>query len=159
MTLKTPDSFWEFSTQHYHRIEPLCLRLQDDAGFEINSLLWVMWCVHTRRDPAPALADAARLALAWSISVRGLREARRALKTPPDAFDTAATHALRTQVKACELEAERLLQQALETLTRGLPSLVPTATTAYARAQILAKAMGADAQHPDLVVLTKSLLG
>jgi uncharacterized protein (TIGR02444 family) len=153
------DTLWDFSLTHYQAVEPLCLRLQDEAGFEINSLLWVMWCVQNGRDPGPRTTDAAQLAQAWSVSTGALRTARREMKTPPDGLDPDATAALRTQVKACELEAERLLQLALATLARGLPRIVPSATAAFARAETLALALGADARHPDLAILAKQILG
>lgn len=153
------DTLWDFSLTHYQQVEPLCLRLQDEAGFEINSLLWVMWCVQSGYDPAPRMAEAAQLAQAWAVSTSALRTARREMKTPPEGLDPDATAALRTQVKACELEAERLLQLALATLARGLPRIIPSATAAYARAETLGRAMGADTRHPDLGILTKQIMG
>lgn len=152
-------SLWDFSLQHYPKVEPLCLRLQDEAGFEVNSLLWVMWCVQSGYDPAPRMNEAVHLSQAWAVSTGALRTARREMKTPPEGLDPDATEALRTQVKACELEAERLLQLALATLGRGLPRIIPSATAAYTRVETLGRAMGADMRHPDLAILVKQIMG
>lgn len=150
---------WDWSLRIYPKIEPLCLRLQDQAGFEVNALLWVLWCLENGDNPRPKILDAARLALTWQASVSGLRQARRALKTLPDGVDTVATQSLRQEVKACELEAERLLQEALGTLGRGLPRFRGDATDAHAITQDLARALGADGHHPDLAVLVKTVMG
>lgn len=153
------EHLWDWSLRHYPEIEGLCLSLQDEAGFEVNTLLWALWCLERGYDPSPKTPDAARLALAWQASVGGLRQARRAMKIPPEGVDSVATEALRAEIKACELEAERLLQDALDTLGRGLLPFNGDAGSAYDLMQDLARALGADGHHPDLAIMVKAIVG
>jgi uncharacterized protein (TIGR02444 family) len=98
-------------------VEAACLALQDAHGQCVPLLLWAAWAAAEGRSLDPAmLAKAASLARVWEPSVvRPLREARRALRTPPDGADAALT-ILREQIKTEELAAERLLLKALEAI-------------------------------------------
>ena len=154
---QAPESFWDFSLRVYPRVEDLCLRLQDEAGFEVNLLLWVIWMGQNGRAIDHTLGDAVRLAHGWSAAVGGLRQVRRALRAPPAGMP--ATDPLRAQVAACELEAEKLLQEALQTLALGAAPQTGGAVDVYAAAQDMARRMGADAHHPDLAILVKTLIG
>jgi hypothetical protein len=60
------------------------------------------------------------------MAVVPIRNVRRALKTPPSVMAPEAAESLRTRIKAIELEAERLQQEALYALSQtsrlGRPS-------------------------------------
>ena len=104
---------WEWVLEAYGRpgVPEACLRLQDAFGQNTNLLLWAVWA--EAKDPA-LLAEAAGLTRAWeTAAVNPLRQARRALKAPLPQVEDAAREALREDVKAAELRAERVL---LETL-------------------------------------------
>lgn len=67
--------------------------------------------------PSDVLDAAASTARHWhTIAVVPLRAARKGLATAPDAIDEAGRLALLAQVRRAELEAERLLIDALERL-------------------------------------------
>jgi hypothetical protein len=55
------------------------------------------------------------------MTVIPLRTLRRALKSPPPLVAGAAAELFRTKVKAVELEAERLQQEAMYELARATP--------------------------------------
>jgi len=105
---------WEWVLEAYGRpgVPEACLRLQDEFGQNTNLLLWAVWA--EARDPA-LLSEAARVTRAWeAAAVNPLRQSRRALKSALPPVEDAAREALREDVKAAELRAERVL---LETLS------------------------------------------
>lgn len=113
--------FWEFSLTVYGGpgVQEECLLLQDRYGVDINVLLF---CAYAGAVHGAVMADHdVRAVVAatdeWNTTIVGsLRKARRALK--PFAADASAAGAsaaaLRTSVKAAELEAERIEQIMLE---------------------------------------------
>ncbi len=135
-------TFWDFSKAVYGQpgVKEACLALQD-AGLDVNLALWIVWTVVYGRDPGPAIGGAVERSTLWSGHVvKPLRAARTGLKYPPDFVEGEAAAALRQKVLAAELEAERLEQQALESLSRHCPehhssdhrALALTALEAYA---------------------------
>lgn len=114
------EAFWDFSLRTYRSdgVADACIALQDEHGVDVNVVLYCCWA----GSRAPALDEAAfdpilRFSREWSGHVVGpLREARRWMKrsgcedTP---VDTGACLALREQIKAIELGAEKLQQLAL----------------------------------------------
>lgn len=131
-----PD-FWTWSLDRYRRegVESLALRLQDGFGLSVNLLLWSCWCAE-RYDATAELVmrKAVDVTAQWGGKVAApLRAVRRYLNDRSDVADAAA---LRDDVKAAELEAERLEQAMLEDLARS--ALSPA--TAQDRAAILARA-------------------
>lgn len=114
-------SLWNWATTAYAAggVEDACLELQDSAGQNIPLLLWAAWCAAEGRRPdedvLEAACDAAR---AWQdAAIAPLRSVRRALKARVPDLDDTAREAVRAQVKAVELEAERRLLGALEALS------------------------------------------
>jgi len=98
--------FWDWAVAAYDRpgVAEACLDLQDRYDQNVPLLLWAIW----RGGDLPA---AVALARQWEAEVTGpLRGVRRRLKGRPGA------EALREQVKAVELEAERTLMRQLEIL-------------------------------------------
>ncbi len=116
---------WNWAVDTYGRagVAQAALALQDDHGQNAPLLLWAAFARTT--DPE-ALAAAAALARTWeATAILPLRRVRRALKDPLPPTPDAAREALRGQVKAAELAAERCLLEALETIDPGQAPLVP----------------------------------
>ena len=113
-------AFWQFSLAFYARpgVADACLRLQDDAGADVNVMFYALFLAMQSRQIGRA--DAARidaLIKTWrEAAVVPLRTLRRRLKTGIEPFPAATTEELRNAVKRIELEAERLEQEWLEQL-------------------------------------------
>lgn len=109
--------FWRFSLALYGRdgIPSACVALQDAHGLDVNLMLFALWLASRGRSVSGADLVAADAAVgSWRReAVIPLRAVRRFLKEAPAALDEAGVAALRTRVKAVELEAERLQQEAL----------------------------------------------
>ena len=114
-----PDSdFWTFSLQTYAKpnVAGVCLELQDRFGVDVNLLLYMLWAASRGRLlHVHEIAAIAGYVQAWQKQVvTPLRVARRQLKSsPPDGWSRVETDQLRQRVKAEELEAERLQQNAM----------------------------------------------
>jgi uncharacterized protein (TIGR02444 family) len=112
--------FWTWAVKAYGRpgAAEASLALQDQYGQSVPYLLWAAWAAETGRPlDAARLAEGADLAaLCHRAAIDPLREVRRALKPPFEGVDEQAKTALREQVKAVELAAERVLMEALEAL-------------------------------------------
>jgi uncharacterized protein (TIGR02444 family) len=111
---------WDWAVEAYGRpgAADAALELQDGHDQNVPYLLWAAWAASEGRPLGPddleAGADAAR---AWdAAAVRPLRAVRRQLKKPIPDLDDEAREAVRDQVKAAELYAERRLLEQLETL-------------------------------------------
>jgi uncharacterized protein (TIGR02444 family) len=113
--------FWDFSIAVYSAsaVQDECLDLQDQFGLDVNLVLLCAFlgAVHGVTLTSDDIASARQEVCQWHDDiVRPLRAARRSLKTI-ELQDTAAAKAamqLRTQVKAAELETERIEQTMLE---------------------------------------------
>ena len=112
---------WDFALKIHARpgVEAVYLRLQDDHRQCVSFLLWRLWTVvEARPVDARLLGDAALAAKGWEAAATlPLRGVRRRLKTNVTAIDADGQAALREAIKAAELQSERLLLEALETLT------------------------------------------
>ena len=111
---------WDWARTAYavDGVADACLELQDAAGQNVPLLLWAAWCAAEGRAPdEDALEAAGDTARAWQDTAIGpLRAVRRALKPRAPDLDDGDREAVRAQVKAVELEAERCLLAALEAL-------------------------------------------
>ena len=133
-------SLWDWALTAYAAdgVADACLDLQDTAGQNVPLLLWAAWCAAEGRAPdEDALEAAGDTARAWQdTAIAPLRAVRKALKPrAPDLAD-ADREAVRAQVKAVELEAERHLLAALEALApapSGPPQPPISAMVAAAR--------------------------
>jgi len=109
--------FWRFSLRFYRqpKVADTCIALQEERGVDVNLLLFLLW--QARRGRALTVAEAEGLERrigAWrDMTVIPLRALRRALKSPPPLVAGATAELFRTKVKAVELEAERLQQEAM----------------------------------------------
>jgi uncharacterized protein (TIGR02444 family) len=116
MTSDNP--FWDFSLALYRRpgVAEACLRLQDDAGVDVNLLLYFCWLATVR---GTALDDseigkAVEGTDAWRARVvRPLREIRRSMKGGVEGMAPESAESLRSEVKRIELQSERLQQDLL----------------------------------------------
>jgi uncharacterized protein (TIGR02444 family) len=127
---------WDWTLEAYAQagVPEACLRLQDEFGQNTSLLLWAVWA--EAADPQ-LLARAADTARRWeALALQPLRAVRRALKPAFEGVADRPREGLREDVKAAELRAERVLMEALESMTGrhhgGAPAL--KALTAAARA-------------------------
>ena len=131
-------SLWTWAVAAYGRpsAAEACLHLQDHHGANVPLLLAAAWAASEGRglDPAAAVA----LTHDFEHDVVGLlRAVRRGLKSARSGVQDGAREALRTSVKAVELEAERVLLDALEGLAgppRGADANVTQALAVMAAA-------------------------
>src|SRR4051794_17227123 len=135
--------FWRFSLLFYRQpgVADACIALQEQSGIDVNLLMYLLWQARQCRSFSPD-------EVAWLESKIGpwresavvpLRAVRRALKEPPSLLPAATAEAFRTKVKAVELEAERLQQQAMYELETSVPSGTDVASPAEAaRANVAA---------------------
>ena len=137
-TATTP--FWRFSLHFYRHagVSDACIALQDDCGVDVNLLLFLFWLAADRQklsaDDVKQLDDEVR---DWrNLTIIPIRDARRKLKGAPTLVDPTKQEAFRTKVKAIELDAERLQQEALYAVTRTGPLGAQAAPSAAARANV-----------------------
>jgi uncharacterized protein (TIGR02444 family) len=114
--------FWRFSLQFYRRlgVAEACITLQEESGVDVNLLLFLLWhATQKRRLAAAEIGALEQKIAAWrEQTVVPLRAIRRALKAPPALVEAGTAEAFRTRIKAVELEAERLQQEAMYDLVR-----------------------------------------
>lgn len=110
-------SLWDWTLKVYARpgAPEACLSLQDDHGQNTSFLLWAVWA--EAADPT-LLARAADVAHRWeALALVPIRNVRRALKPSFDGVDDGEREGLREDMKAVELRTERVLMEALESMT------------------------------------------
>jgi uncharacterized protein (TIGR02444 family) len=110
---------WDWTLTAYGQpgVPEACLALQDAHGQNTSFLLWAVWA---EGPDAAALAEGAKVAKAWDITVlTPIRDIRRALKPAFIGVDDDAREGLREDVKAAELRAERVLMESLEAVARA----------------------------------------
>jgi uncharacterized protein (TIGR02444 family) len=134
--------FWRFSLRLYRLpgVAEACIKLQEDAGCDVNLLLFLLWHAALGRRLATQEIERLEQDIApWrDRTVVPLRAVRRALKSPPPGpVEAGAAEAFRTRIKAVELEAERLQQEAMYACVREalLGEAVPSVAQA-ARANV-----------------------
>jgi uncharacterized protein (TIGR02444 family) len=142
--------FWRFSLHFYRqpKVADTCIALQEEAGVDVNLLLFLLWQATRGRALTTAeVAEIERRVGAWrDMTVIPLRSLRRALKSPPPLVAGATAELFRTKVKAVELEAERLQQEAMYELAGAMPGQEALSLADAARGNIAAyEAMGGKA--------------
>jgi uncharacterized protein (TIGR02444 family) len=122
-TATTP--FWRFSLRFYRQdgVSDACIALQDECGVDVNLLLFLFWLASDGRrltaDEVRNLDDQVR---DWrNLTIVPIRDTRRKLKGAPTLVEPGKQEAFRNKVKAVELDAERLQQEALYQFTRSGP--------------------------------------
>jgi uncharacterized protein (TIGR02444 family) len=122
--------FWQFSIKFYAvpGVAEACIALQDQAKVDVNILFYLLWnAMQGRAFNAADVTEIEHRIGPWrEMAVIPVRNIRRELKTPPSVMAAEAAESLRTRIKAVELEAERLQQEALfglaQTSRLGRPS-------------------------------------
>jgi uncharacterized protein (TIGR02444 family) len=109
--------FWQFSLRFYRRpkVADACIALQEEAGVDVNLLLFLLWYATLGQALSAAEVESleGRIGPWRDAAVIPLRGIRRALKSPPRLVAGVAAELFRTKIKAVELEAERLQQEAM----------------------------------------------
>jgi uncharacterized protein (TIGR02444 family) len=139
----TQDSpFWRFSLGFYRQpgVSEACIALQDEAGVDVNILLFLLWNATLGRTVSDGtVAELERkIGPLRDATVIPLRTLRRALRTPPPVVEPGAAEAFRTHVKRVELEAEQLQQQTMYELSSQMAFGTASAPGDAARASIAA---------------------
>lgn len=115
--------FWRFSVKFYAElgVAQACIDLQDQAGVDVNLLFFLLWnALQGRMLIKAEVAELDRDFGAWrDLAVVPLREMRRGLKSPPAVVAPDVAEGFRTRIKAIELEAERLQQEAMYALAQS----------------------------------------
>jgi uncharacterized protein (TIGR02444 family) len=134
--------FWRFSLKFYRQagVSDACIALQDGCGVDVNLLLFLFWLASDDRqlaaDEVQMLDDNVR---DWrNLTIIPIRDARRKLKGAATLVAPEKQEAFRTKVKAVELDAERLQQEALYDFTKSGPLGSEAAPSAAARANVAA---------------------
>ena len=110
--------FWDFSLQHYAKapVQEQCLQLQEQAGANVNVVLFTLWlAVEKRLFDHHLVLHHAELLYWHGQVIMPLRQARCAVK------QSGLNDALYEAVKKSELDAERVEQDILYAL---LPQFV-----------------------------------
>src|SRR5438552_7223421 len=118
--------FWRFSLQFYRqpKVADACIQLQDEAGVDVNLLFFLLWLARQRRTFSTGEVEWLESKVGpWrDATVIPIRNVRRALKVPPALVAAATAELFRTKIKAVELEAERLQQEAMYQLAPAVPA-------------------------------------
>ena len=117
--------FWRFSLGFYRQsgVAEACIRLQDEVKVDVNLLLFLLWQALMGRVLSESdVQELERRIAPWrDATVIPLRTVRRALKPAPGLVPAPAAELFRTKIKAIELEAERLQQEAMHELAQSGP--------------------------------------
>jgi uncharacterized protein (TIGR02444 family) len=139
---KTETPFWQFSLHYYRQagVSDACIALQDACGADVNLFLFLMWLAAGRQLLSEAeVKKLDDLVGSWrTLTIIPIRDTRRKLKGAATLVEPGKQEAFRTKVKAVELEAERLQQEALYAFTKAGPLGSEAAPPAAARANVAA---------------------
>lgn len=145
--------FWKFSLSFYGRpaAAQACLRLQEEAGADVNIVLFLLWCAARGRQLDADAVRAIDEDVRWwrGEVVQKLRGVRKAMKSPAAGWEGAEAQALRAKVKADELEAERLQQEAMYGRFDPVQIGAEAGTSAAADANLSAYAALLGVRFPD----------
>jgi uncharacterized protein (TIGR02444 family) len=146
--------FWHFSLYFYRQtgVAEACIALQDDCGVDVNLMLFLLWlAANGRQLSVENVKELDQAVRSWrDRTIIPLREVRRKLKGVPTVVEAGKQEAFRTKVKAIELEAERLQQEALYARSRYAPRGSEARPPAAARANLAAyeRVLGASFAKP-----------
>ena len=134
--------FWTFSLGYYRGagVSEACLELQDRCGVDVNVVLFLLWLAAQKRGSRPARSSGSPTRCGRGRRTSSARSARCAatLKTDAPLLDKGSAEFFRTRIKAIELEAERLQQEAMFALAADLAAEPAPSAAAAARASIAA---------------------
>jgi len=134
--------FWRFSLTFYRQagVAEACIALQDDCGVDVNLMLFLLWLAASGRQlSAENITELDQAVRSWrDLTIIPIREVRRKLKGAPTLVEAGKQEAFRTKIKAIELEAERLQQEALYARSRSAPRGSEARPPGAARANLAA---------------------
>src|SRR5581483_4627793 len=117
--------FWRFSLHFYKQpgVSDACIALQDGCGVDVNLLLYLFWLASDGRQlGADEVRSLDGKVKSWrELTIIPIRDTRRKLKGAVTLLDSNKQEAFRNKVKAIELDAERLQQEALYEFTKAGP--------------------------------------
>lgn len=110
--------FWDFSLSVYRKpgVADACLRLQDEAGLDVNLVLFTCWIAGVREAPLSdaEMREVVALTQDWRERVVvPLRRIRRELKGGSEGLPPEAVESFRSEIKRIELASERRQQDML----------------------------------------------
>jgi uncharacterized protein (TIGR02444 family) len=139
---QTGSPFWRFSLRLYRQpgVADACIALQDGCGVDVNVLLFLLWLATAKQRVGTGEVEAlCAKAGPWRDEVVApLRSLRRRLKDGAPLVERNLAELFRTRIKAVELEAERLQQEALFALAPSLTATQEPTVEAAARANVTA---------------------
>jgi uncharacterized protein (TIGR02444 family) len=148
--------FWRFSLNYYKQsgVSDACIALQDGCGVDVNLLLFLVWLADNGRalnaDEVKTLDGKVK---SWrELTIIPIRVVRRKLKGAATLVEPARQESFRDNVKAVELAAERLQQEALYAFTKSGPLGRPTEPAVAARANVAALEGALGARFPKAAV-------
>ena len=162
--------FWDFSLSVYGTpgVADACLRLQDEAGLDVNLVLFACWFAGARAAPLTdaEMRDVVALTRDWRERVVSpLRQIRRELKGGSEGLPPDAVESFRTEIKRIELASERRQQDMLlafaETLgaARPVPPAADRAVENMVR-YLSVSGVGADAKvQADCLIIATAAAG
>lgn len=123
--------FWRFSLDVYGRdeVKRACLALQEEAGADVNILLFLCWRAAKGFSPAPAESIAAMISAIEPVNreiIQPLRQVRRRLGSLP----AAGAEMARGAVLKAELAGEQMAQTVLYARFGDAPPTPATPDTA-----------------------------
>jgi uncharacterized protein (TIGR02444 family) len=151
--------FWQFSLKLYGKpgVADTFIALQDTCGVDVNLLLFLFWLAsggwQVSADEVRNLDDKVR---DWrNLTIIPIRNVRRRLKGAATLVTSGKQEDFRNKVKAVELEAERLQQEALYDVARTGAAGTEATPPAAARANVAAyeRVLGRDFPKNAVAVL------
>ena len=161
-TTSAETPFWRFSLKFYRQpaVSEACITLQDSFGVDVNLLLFLFWLASDDRkltaEEVKMLDDNVR---DWrNLTIVPIRDVRRKLKGAPTLVEPGTQEAFRNKVKAVELEAERLQQEALYFFAKSGPLGTEALPPVAALANILAyeSVLGVNFPKPTVAALASA---
>jgi uncharacterized protein (TIGR02444 family) len=150
--------FWRFSLNYYKQtgVSEACIALQDQCGVDVNLLLFLFWLASERQAlSADEVKKLDATIQSWrELTIIPIRDARRNLKGAKTFVEPAKQEAFRDKVKAVELSAEQLQQEALYAFTQSGPLGKAAAPPAAARGNIAAYEQAIGKSFPNPMVDT-----
>ena len=119
-TLPLNNPFWQFSLKQWqnNNLQIQLLTLQNEQDYRINLLLLAMWLSFEHKDIRPHLNDLISKSSEWHEQiVAPIRQVRQAI---PEHLPQQSL-SLKSQLQACELQAEQIEQALLYAACENIP--------------------------------------
>tara|TARA_R110002049_G_scaffold43726_2_gene128633 strand:+ start:938 stop:1462 length:525 start_codon:yes stop_codon:yes gene_type:complete len=119
-SLQLDNPFWQFSLKQWQNkaLQQQLLSLQNNQGYRVNLLLISMWLSFEYKDIRPHLNNLITKSSEWHEQiVTPIRQARQAIPAP----QPQQSLSLKSQLQACELQAEQIEQAILYQACKDIP--------------------------------------